>query len=133
MIDTRDLNTRLVELEDMITQMRDLHDEILGSSDDEDIESIQYDIDSINDDFDEDEYDILYAMREMIPEWEHGNVLVHDTEWEEYVKELLEDTGEMPRDIPWYIVIDWESTADNIQQDYSCVEYDGTDYWFRNC
>jgi antirestriction protein len=52
-------------------------------------------------------------------------------EWscdEVFVQELLEDTGDLPKDLPPYLHIDWESTARDIMMDYS--EQDG--YYFRN-
>jgi hypothetical protein len=41
----------------------------------------------------------------------------------EFAENLLMDLGDIPRDFPHYIVIDWDSTAENIMQDY--VGYDG--------
>jgi hypothetical protein len=43
----------------------------------------------------------------------------------------LEDCGESPRDLPFYIVIDWEETADNLRVDYTEVDFEGTTYLFR--
>ena len=47
---------------------------------------------------------------------------------EDFVKELLEDTGNIPKDLPAYIHIDWEGTAKDVMMDYS--EQDG--HYFRN-
>ena len=47
---------------------------------------------------------------------------------EEFVQKLLEETGELPKDLPHYIHIDWEYTARDIMMDYS--EQDG--HYFRN-
>lgn len=52
--------------------------------------------------------------------------------WVDYVQEMLEDTGDIPKDLPHYIVIDWESTARNIQYDYVSIDVGGTDFWIRN-
>lgn len=49
----------------------------------------------------------------------------------EYAEELLKDCGDLPQEIPHYIEIDWEATADNIKVDYSAIEIDGTTYYFR--
>ena len=46
---------------------------------------------------------------------------------EEMVKELLDGTGEIPKDLPPYVHIDWEWTAKEIMMDYS--EQDG--HYFR--
>jgi hypothetical protein len=39
--------------------------------------------------------------------------------------------GDMPKEIPSYIVIDWDATAENIQADYTSVDFDGVTYWIR--
>lgn len=58
--------------------------------------------------------------------------LIRDDYFVDYARELVSDIGDMPRDIPSYIVIDWEATAKNIQMDYSSVEVDGVTYWYRH-
>ncbi len=45
---------------------------------------------------------------------------------------LLEDIGDLPSDLPSYIEIDWDKTADNLRVDYSEVEYQGTTYLVRD-
>jgi len=47
---------------------------------------------------------------------------------EDFTQQLLENTGDMPKDLPAYIHIDWESTASDIMMDY--FEIDG--HYFRN-
>ena len=37
---------------------------------------------------------------------------------EDFTYQLLQDCGDLPRDLPSYIVIDWEATARNIMFDY---------------
>lgn len=57
--------------------------------------------------------------------------LIRDSYFTEHARELLQDCGDLPRDLPHYIAIDWEATALNIQVDYSAVEIDGVTYWYR--
>jgi len=47
---------------------------------------------------------------------------------EDFVQELLEETGDLPKDLPLYIHIDWEGTARDIMMDYT--EQNG--HYFRN-
>jgi len=47
---------------------------------------------------------------------------------EEFVQELLEQCGDIPKDLPSYIHIDWESTARDIMLDYS----EDNGFYFRN-
>ena len=52
-------------------------------------------------------------------------------EWdndETFTQELLEDTGDLPEDLPGYIHIDWEGTARDIMMDYT--KENG--HYFRN-
>jgi hypothetical protein len=46
---------------------------------------------------------------------------------ETFVMRLLEDTGMIPSDLPNFIRIDWETTAENVMDDY--VEHRG--HYFR--
>lgn len=46
----------------------------------------------------------------------------------DFVQNLLEDCGDLPKDLPHYIAIDWETTARNLMYDYSSA--DG--YYFHN-
>ncbi len=57
--------------------------------------------------------------------------MVRDSYWTDYVRELLDDIGEIPKDFPNYIKIDWEATARNIRMDYTSTEFDGVTYWYR--
>jgi hypothetical protein len=70
-------------------------------------------------------------MADYCPDWTHGTTLVRDSYWKEYVQEMLADIGDIPEDLPAYIVIDWNRTADNIQVDYTSGEFDGVTYWAR--
>ena len=47
---------------------------------------------------------------------------------EDFAEELLVSCGDFPKDLPNYIVIDWESTAKNLMYDYS----EDNGHYFRN-
>lgn len=57
--------------------------------------------------------------------------LIRRSYWVKYVQELLEDCGEIPRNLPHYIAIDWDATASNIKVDYSSVDVGGVEYLYR--
>lgn len=57
--------------------------------------------------------------------------LINESYFTEYAKELLADCGDLPRDLPHYIAIDWEETASNIMVDYTHVTFNGTTYLVR--
>jgi len=47
---------------------------------------------------------------------------------EDFTEELLESCGDIPKDLPCYVHIDWSATAHDIMMDYS--EHSG--YYFRS-
>lgn len=57
--------------------------------------------------------------------------LIHENYFMEYCQEMLEDCGDLPKDLPSYIVIDWERTAENLRHDYTSIDYDGETYYVR--
>lgn len=131
-IDTRDLDKRLDELVAKRDAINELREELEGLEGDE-LEQAKAKLEDAEADFDQDELKELEELESEIPEWCHGNTLIHESYWVDYVKQLLEDVGDLPKDLPSYVVIDWDATADNIKADYSECEYQGTTYLYRNC
>jgi len=64
-------------------------------------------------------------------DWKHGATLIRETYFEEYCEDYISDIGDLPKEIPNYIVIDWAATASNLRVDYSEVDYDGVSYLVR--
>lgn len=135
-LDTRDLIEKREELKEKIfndflecfpqyEDMTDSYDDILMEEEEiqdwkegwsEEIEHIE-EIDSIEE--------------EIGSEFDYGTTLIDEYDMEEYVKDLLEELGYIPKDFPSWIEIDWSATADNVKQDYSEVTYQGTEYFYR--
>ena len=63
--------------------------------------------------------------------FDDGVSLIDADDFEDFVEQDLEDLGYIPKDFPTWIEIDWEATANNVQQDYSEVDFRGTNYLFR--
>jgi hypothetical protein len=131
-IDTRDLNTKLEEMEETVEYMISLKEEINDAIEQEVIIELQEEYNDLKEDFDNEEYNELLNMKDEITEWENGVTLISEDSFVDYVMEMLVDIGDLPRDIPWYIDIDEEKTAENIRVDYSCIEYQGIEYLFFN-
>lgn len=66
-------------------------------------------------------------------DWQYGVTLIRDSYFQEYAEELVKDIGDLPSNLPWYIEsnIDWKGVAEDIQQDYFNVDFDGVTYWVR--
>ena len=57
--------------------------------------------------------------------------LIADSHFADYTREMLEDCGEIPSNLPHYIEVDWNATARNIRMDYTPIDIDGMTYWYR--
>ena len=131
-IDSRDIIARLEELE---SERQDLANELEKAEGSDDEEAKQTHADNLKE-WDEEnthELDILKAINDDSPgdDWWDGATLVRDTYFTKYCQELVSDIGDLPNNIPGYLVIDWDATADNLQQDYTSVEFDGVTYYVR--
>ena len=60
--------------------------------------------------------------------FDDGVSLIDADDFEDFVEQ---DLGYIPKDFPTWIEIDWKATANNVQQDYTEVEFRGTTYLFR--
>lgn len=47
------------------------------------------------------------------------------------MRELVEECYLGGKELPSFIEIDWQKTADNLEQDYAGVDYDGVEYLYR--
>jgi predicted nucleic acid-binding Zn-ribbon protein len=133
-MDSRDIIERLEELQserdDKAAEIKRLKAE---GADKEDLESLR---DELND-LDE-ELEPLKAFCEecsgYAPDWEHGATVIRDSYFQEYAEQLADDCGMVDSKIAdkWpYRCIDWEKAAEELQQDYTCVDFDGVDYWVQ--
>ena len=78
------------------------------------------------------ELEELKALEEEVGgEWRHGVQLIPEDDFEAYCQELCEDIGDIPKDLPHYIVIDWKATCNNLRHDYAEIEFQGETYLYR--
>jgi antirestriction protein len=65
-------------------------------------------------------------------DWLYGATLVRDSYFIEYAEQLAKELDLLPRDAGWPARhIDWEAAADDLQTDYTDVDFDGVTYWVR--
>jgi len=83
----------------------------------------------------QEELDGLLALQEVAsasPDWNCGEVLIHDSYFPRYAKELAEDVRRLPRELCWpFTCIDWNKATRELQNDYVDVEYMGQTFWIR--
>lgn len=99
------------------------------------IEYLQADFD----DLEPEEHDELASLHRLADEgvtladWQYGEVLIRDSYFEDYARELAEEVGAIDKNAPWPATyIDWEAAAAALQQDYTDIEFDGVTYWARS-
>lgn len=108
-IDTRDLQERLVELEEQEFE------ETLDSDDADELERLRQLSDKVG------------------PEFPHGETMILASDFESYARELAEDIGAIDSDARWpNYCIDWEYAARELRADYSLVVWDGWEYLVRS-
>jgi hypothetical protein len=123
-IDSREIDERLQELEDdFLSWTEENADDIARAvTDVEDYEN----------------YDELVSLRALVEEgqdygdWSYGTTLIRETYFTEYCRQMCEDNGEIPRDLPSYIAshIDWDGVAGEIMADiYMPLDYNGVNYY----
>ena len=82
------------------------------------------------------ELEELEALKEEISNnsdegFEYGIQLIHGNYIDDYLDELLEDCGYLPKDLPYWIKIDWRATYDNMKEDYNEIELNGNTFYVR--
>jgi hypothetical protein len=88
---------------------------------------------------DDDDYDELTVLRALAAEasgyasdWQYGETLIRDSYFREYAEQLAEECDLIPEGAHWPMsCIDWEAAADELQMDYTSVDFDGVTYWIR--
>jgi hypothetical protein len=131
-LDSRDINKRLEELEDAYSDWKKEQEREFG----------KWQEDSPNDpvsDSDFEDWDELVSLRDLVEQckdggdWEYGESLIRDTYFTDYCHDMVEDIGDLPKDLPFYIEnnIDWDGVAEDLKADYTEVDFDGVTYFLR--
>jgi hypothetical protein len=140
-IDLYDLYTRKCDLESLKEALDDAHTKIEDlQGDAEATEDDRLDAESELDDalsgFGDDEAKELEAIEELERDigelTRHGGSLIHESNFEDYARQLAEDIGAIDRNASWPLhCIDWRQAAEELKQEYTCVTFDGEDYFHR--
>lgn len=65
-------------------------------------------------------------------DWRHGATLIHEDYFEDYARDLAAEGDYDMKNEQWpYTCIDWAKAAEELQQDYTSVDFDGETYWVR--
>ncbi len=62
-------------------------------------------------------------------DWEYGSTLIRESYFEDYMDEMVDDCGDIPKDIPCYL--DITVNYDMLKWDYTELDFDGETYYIR--
>ncbi len=108
-----------------------------GSLDVDDIESFTGTTEQVKEWGRSDDAEELAAMEAFaadasgVADWTHGETFIREDYFEDYARQLADDLGSL-RETDWpHNHIDWKAAADELRQDYSEFDFDGTAYYAR--
>lgn len=129
-----DLTADIIDLRDIIARVEELESEIDGIVSDDTVyihgetDSLQAELASLTAILDE--LKGYGGDEQWRGDW-YPVTLICDSYFTDYAREMLHDCGDIPRDMPWFVEVDWDATARNIRVDYTPTEIDGVTYWYR--
>lgn len=71
-------------------------------------------------------------------DYQYGEVLIRESYFTDYIKELIDDCYELPKefesgDWPWrHMTLDYKAAADEAKDDYTHIDFDGVTYLIRS-
>ena len=82
------------------------------------------------------ELEELEALKEEIDTnsdegFEYGVQLIHENYINDYLDGLLEACGYIPKDLPSWVEIDWQTTYNNMKEDYNKIKLNGNTFYVR--
>lgn len=124
-IDVRDIIARVEELEEELKNIEDmpegdmLKNTVEGDAMREELAQLEYLLDELKGNGGDEQWR---------GDW-YPVTLIRDSHFEDAMDELLEDCGDLPKNLPCYlsITVDYEA----LQMDYTSCEFDGVIYWYR--
>lgn len=126
-IDSRDV----IEEFDTLTEELEAIEEQIDEAEGDEIAFFEKKKEEFLEENDYEEFKALIEECEGYSDWKYEKTLVNSNYWEDYVKEMLEDCGTIPKDLPWYVVIDWSKTANYVADDYAAVDMGGNTFYIR--
>lgn len=141
-----DLTADYIDVRDIIARVEELQEtrDNLQSDFDDDEANAGVDFDNWvrnQPGYSSEEQDELDALKTILAElcgnggdeqWEgdwYPVTLIRDSYFNEAMDEMLEDCGDLPKDLPCYLTITVDYKA--LQMDYASIEIDGVTYWYR--
>jgi DNA repair exonuclease SbcCD ATPase subunit len=153
-LDTRDLADRLDELSSLRSDLEHAQEELaeaeadlenVADATDEEraeleqaVEDAQNSVEGAELEFGDTEKAELKELEEIESEvgsFRDGETMIPEDEFTDYCREMLEDIGDLPKNLPAYIEnnIDWDGVASDLKADYIEITYQDETYLVRSC
>ena len=131
--DTRDLIEALEATEENYDRYNELQEEIEAARENnEDYADLLEEREECEVDYEEHQNLLALAEEcEYTPDYQYGETVIAESYFTEYTKDLLIDCGYIPKDLPSWIEIDFEATAENVKIDYHEFSIDGSVFFVR--
>lgn len=157
-IDSREVIARQEELiseaetlqltvDDLIAEIKELETEGETSLSYEKLETLREALSEAESelyDFEEEYQDELLLLKDAVeggedsPDWIHGEALISEDYFEDYIKDQINDCYEMPKEFeegkwPWnHMTMDWYAAAEEAKQDYNEIYVGGYTFYIRS-
>lgn len=120
------MNTRQIDNYEDLLDVRDIIDAYEEARDDEDEQDRATELQTLLDELKGNGGDHQWQG-----DW-YPVTLIRDSYFIDYAQELAEDIGAINDNAAWpYNCIDWKHAANELQMDYTSVQFNGVDYWYR--
>jgi len=137
-----DLTADIIDLRDIIERVEELENELADMSEADRESDKTNPTETVSDEY-HDLHCELQTLTATLEELKGGGgdekwrgdwypiTLIRESNFTEYTREMLEDCGTIPRDLPAWVHIDWEATAREVKMDYSYISIGEVDYLYR--
>lgn len=141
--DTIDISEVCDRVDELREERADLQSEIDEADENDDAEALA----KANEDFEDWESENSEELKELESlldelqgyggnhQWRgnwYPHILIADSYFEEFAQEEAESLDLIDANASWpYTCIDWKQAAEELQQDYSSVEFDGDTYYYQ--
>lgn len=135
-IDSRDVIERIEELEDTENDLKEAVEDAKGTRK----EAAERALADWRETEEGEELAILRKLAEEAEgssDWPHGESLIRESYFTQYIEQLIDDCYQIPKEItsgewPWrHIAIDYEAAAEEAKDDYIEVSFGDVSYWIR--
>jgi hypothetical protein len=122
----------IIDSRDVIEKIEQLQEELDGGEETEE----GFMVNGVDMTEEQEELTALLALAEEAEgcaDWHHGEALIRDSHFERWAREFADDIGAIDSNASWpQTCIDWKQAAEELQQDYTSVDFDGVTYWIRS-